>query len=79
MNQKISLSLYKNATLIKSETLPQHRSVVTCLFVCCAGHFPVRYRRSAGAGGNGEGIAQLHEEAHAQAGIAVGVSCPEAG
>lgn len=34
MNQKISLSLYKNATLIKSETSPQHRSVVTCLFVC---------------------------------------------
>lgn len=68
----------KNPIINQIQTWPQHRTVCG-LFVRFTGCFPVRHRRSAGAGGNGEGIAQLHEEAHAQAGIAVGVWRPASG
>ncbi len=46
---------------------------------CLPGCFPVWHRDSAGAGGHREGVAELHEETHPQAGGAVGLRCSAAG
>ena len=39
---------------------------------CHPGCFPVRDWNSVGAGGNREGVSELHEETHTQAGSTVG-------